>query len=192
MCGIAGSTGPEPIPADRIERTLQLMRRRGPDHAAARRFTTPAGRHVDLLHSRLSIVDLDPRSNQPFDVDAMTIVFNGEIYNYVELRAELQRAGFQFHTTSDTEVLARALLHFGPQRALDKAEGMWAFAAFDRASGSLVLSRDRFAEKPLYVVDDGDRLTFGSEVKFISALRGKALPIDADHLKRYLVNGYKA
>jgi asparagine synthase (glutamine-hydrolysing) len=192
MCGIAGSTGPEPIPADRIERTLQLMGRRGPDHAGHRHFTTRNGRHVDLLHSRLSIVDLDPRSNQPFDVDSTTIVFNGEIYNYVELKAELERAGFAFQTTSDTEVLARALRHFGPRTALDKAEGMWAFAAFDRETGTLLLSRDRFAEKPLYIVDDGDRLTFGSEVKLISSLRGKALPIDTDHLKRYLVNGYKA
>lgn len=192
MCGIAGSTGPEPIPVERIERTLQLMRRRGPDHAGHRRFTTANGRHVELLHTRLSIVDLDPRSNQPFDVDATTIVFNGEIYNYVELKGELERLGFNFTTSSDTEVLARALRHFGPRTALDKAEGMWAFAAFDRATGSLLLSRDRFAEKPLYIVDDGDRLTFGSEVKFIAALRGQALPIDTDHLKRYLVNGYKA
>ncbi|MEO8551320.1 MAG: asparagine synthase (glutamine-hydrolyzing), partial [Kofleriaceae bacterium] len=192
MCGIAGSSGPAPIPGDRIERTLQLMRRRGPDHAGHRTFATRTGRHVDLLHSRLSIVDLDPRSNQPFDVDATTIVFNGEIYNYVELKAELERAGFAFHTTSDTEVLARALRHFGPRTALDKAEGMWAFAAFDRETGTLLLSRDRFGEKPLYLVDDGDRLTFGSEVKFIASLLGRSLAIDTDHLKRYLVNGYKA
>ncbi|MFT3694653.1 MAG: asparagine synthase (glutamine-hydrolyzing) [Kofleriaceae bacterium] len=192
MCGIAGSTGPDPISSDRIERTLKLMGRRGPDHAAHRTFATRTGRHVDLLHSRLSIVDLDPRSSQPFDLDASTIVFNGEIYNYVELKAELERAGFSFHTTSDTEVLARALRHFGPRTALDKAEGMWAFAAFDRNEGTLVLSRDRFAEKPLYVVDDGTRLTFGSEVKFIASLLGRKLPIDFDHVKRYLVNGYKA
>ncbi len=192
MCGIAGATGTEPIPDDRVARTLELMRRRGPDHTAHRHYTTPIGTHVDLLHSRLSIVDLDPRSNQPFDVDATSIVFNGEIYNFVELRAELERAGFAFHTTSDTEVLARALRHFGPSVALDKAEGMWAFAAYDRQTGALILSRDRFGEKPLYVVDDADRITFGSEVKLVTALRGKPLPIDSDHLKRYLVNGYKA
>ncbi len=192
MCGIAGSAGPEPIPRERIERTLQLMHRRGPDHAAHRHVATPSGRHVDLLHSRLSIVDLDPRSNQPFDVDATTLVFNGEIYNYVELKAELERAGFSFHTTSDTEVLGRALRHWGVHDALDKAEGMWAFAALDRETGMLVLSRDRFGEKPLYFVDDGDRLTFGSEVKFVTSLLGRSLPIDVDHVKRYLINGYKA
>ena len=192
MCGIAGYFGSRPIPEDRIARTLDLMRRRGPDHAAHRRFATPGGRYVDLLHSRLSIVDLDERSRQPFEVDRAWITFNGEIYNYVELRAELERAGFAFRTTSDTEILLRALGHFGPRAALDKAEGMWAFAAYDEQSGSLVLSRDRFGEKPLYMVDDGDGIAFGSEIKFIAALRGERLPIDLDHVRRYLVNGYKA
>jgi len=81
MCGIAGYVGPRALPEERIARTLELMRRRGPDHAAHRRFITPAGRHVDLLHSRLGIVDLDERSNQPLSVDGAWIVFNGELYN---------------------------------------------------------------------------------------------------------------
>ena len=192
MCGIAGYFGSRLLDEDRIARTLALMQRRGPDHAAHRHFVTPSGRHVDLLHSRLSILDLDERSHQPLAVDGAWIVFNGEIYNYVELRAELERAGFTFRTSSDTEVLLRALGHLGPRAALDKAEGMWAFAAYDERTGALVLSRDRFGEKPLYLVQDGDGVTFGSEVKFISALRGERLPIDLDHVRRYLVNGYKA
>jgi asparagine synthase (glutamine-hydrolysing) len=192
MCGIAGYVGPRPVSDERIERTLQLMRRRGPDHAGYRRFVTPDGRHVALLHSRLSIVDLDPRSQQPFEIDRTWIVLNGELYNYVELRAELERRGHAFRTTSDTEVFLDALNTFGTRDALDRAEGMWAFAAYDERTGSLVLSRDRFGEKPLYVVDEDDTLVFGSEVKLVTALRGKPLPVDLDHLKRYMVNGYKA
>ncbi len=196
MCGIAGYTGTRELDRGRITRTLSLMRQRGPDHADHRHFVTPAGRHIDLLHSRLGIVDLDARSNQPFSIgDApgrAWIALNGEVYNFVELRAELARAGFQFRTTSDTEVLLRALAHHGTLPALDKAEGMWAFAWYDERTGALVLSRDRFGEKPLYLVDDATGITFGSEVKFISALRGEKLPIDLDHVRRYLVNGYKA
>jgi len=192
MCGIAGYVGSKQLPEERIAHTLELMRRRGPDHRAHRHFVTPTGRHVDLLFSRLAILDLDPRSNQPMEADGACIVFNGEIYNYVELRAELARAGLPFRTSSDTEVLLRALRQLGPRTALDRAEGMWAFAAYDEPSGALVLGRDRFGEKPLYLVQDADGITFGSEVKFLSALRGERLPVDLDHVKRYLVNGYKA
>jgi asparagine synthase (glutamine-hydrolysing) len=192
MCGIAGYFGSREIPDDRIEATLALMRRRGPDHAAYRRFVTPAGKHVALLHSRLSIIDLDERSNQPLQVDDSWLVFNGELYNYVELRSELERAGLSFRTTSDSEVLAHALHHLGTRAALDKSEGMWAFAAYEERTGTLVLSRDRFGEKPLYLAQDEHGITFGSEVKFINALRGSRLAVDVDHLKRYLVNGYKA
>jgi asparagine synthase (glutamine-hydrolysing) len=128
----------------------------------------------------------------PLQVSESWLVFNGELYNYVELRAELERAGFAFRTSSDTEVVLAALRQFGTRSALDRAEGMWAFAAYDERSGTLILSRDRFGEKPLYLTRDDTGITFGSEVKFLSALRGERLPVDIDHLKRYLVNGYKA
>ncbi|MGZ3428088.1 MAG: asparagine synthase (glutamine-hydrolyzing) [Polyangia bacterium] len=191
MCGIAGYFGTTELPQARVDATLALMRRRGPDHAAARHFATAAGRHVHLLHSRLSIVDLDERSNQPFHVAPLWTVYNGELYNYVEIKAELAQKGETFATTSDTEVLLRALSLHGPE-ILDRCEGMWAFAIFDERDGSLLLSRDRFGEKPLYlhVADDG--VYFASEIKLIFALLGKRLPVDHDHLKRYLVNGYKA
>jgi asparagine synthase (glutamine-hydrolysing) len=192
MCGIAGYIGRERLDDARIARTLELMRRRGPDHADHRHFTTPAGRHVHLLHSRLSIIDLDERSNQPLEVDRRWIVFNGELYNYVELRAELERLGCSFRTTSDTEVMVRALGQFGARTALDRSEGMWAFAAYDERTGTVTLSRDRFGEKPLYFIEDDGGIAFGSEVKLLASLRGEKLPVDLDHVKRYLVNGYKA
>jgi asparagine synthase (glutamine-hydrolysing) len=119
------------------------------------------------------------------------MVYNGELYNYLELRAELTASGHVFATESDTEVLLRAVDHFGWQ-GLDRCEGMWAFGVYDEADGSLTLCRDRFGEKPLYLYRDASGLYFGSEVKFISALVGRRLEVNFDHLYRYMVNGYKA
>lgn len=191
MCGIAGHVGTTQIEPARIHACLGLMQRRGPDHAAWRQWTNGAGKQVCLLHTRLSIIDLDARANQPFQVGAKSIVYNGELYNYVEVRQELAAQGQHLSTQSDTEVFLRAIDHFG-WPSLDRCEGMWAFAVYDEGDGSLTLCRDRFGEKPLYVYRDASGLYFGSEVKFIAALLGRRLEINIDHLYRYLVNGYKA
>lgn len=191
MCGIAGYVGGDRLSPDRTRACLGLMRRRGPDAAAEREFARPGGGFVHLLHSRLSIIDLDPRSDQPFRVGSKWMVYNGELYNYVEVRADLERRGRRFETTSDTEVLLNAIDLSG-WPALDSCEGMWAFAVYDQHDGSLLLSRDRFSEKPLYIYRDETGCYFGSEVKFISALAGRRLRVNTDHLHRYLVNGYKA
>ncbi|MGB8182796.1 MAG: asparagine synthase (glutamine-hydrolyzing), partial [Stellaceae bacterium] len=190
MCGIAGYFGPAEIPPARIAACEMLMRHRGPDGTG--RYTAERqGRRILLLHSRLSIIDLDPRAGQPFREGSQMTAFNGEIYDYRERRAELEAAGERFRTTSDTEVLAK-LLHRKGAAALDRCEGMWAFARYDEADGSLMLSRDRFGEKPLYLMHADGGLYFGSEVKFIRALLGRPLAPNLDHLRRYLVNGYKA
>ncbi|MFN3492208.1 MAG: asparagine synthase (glutamine-hydrolyzing), partial [Anaerolineales bacterium] len=119
------------------------------------------------------------------------MIFNGEMYNYVERRAALQAKGVAFRTESDTEVMLKSLHHNG-LASLDKCEGMWAFALYDEKDGSLTLCRDRFGEKPLYLYKDSTGLYFGSEIKFITALLGKKLEINYDHIYRYLVNGYKS
>lgn len=191
MCGIAGYSGARALPEGRIRAAMALMNRRGPDHSDFRSFANAEGRHTTLVHSRLSIIDLDARSNQPFREGRTWVALNGEVYNYVEVRADLEAAGHTFRTSSDTEVLAAALDAQGAA-ALDKFEGMWAFAAYDERDGSLTLCRDRFAEKPLYVYRDGADLYFGSEVKFIAALLGRRLDPNLDHLFRYLVNGYRS
>ena len=167
------------------------MDRRGPDNRAHRGWRTADGRNVVLLHSRLSIIDLDPRSNQPFGMGGRWIALNGELYNYVERRRALEQLGEPFATTSDTEVLLRAIARQGWD-VLDACEGMWAFAFFDEANGTLSLCRDRFGEKPLYLYRDGKDLYFGSEPKFIMALLGRRLKPNRGHLRRYLVNGYKS
>ena len=190
MCGIAGYIGRDALSQSRIDDCLALMRRRGPDDATARTWLGPSG-HVHLLHSRLSIIDLDPRSHQPMHLDGTWIALNGELYNYVELRAELERAGVSLRTQSDTEVLLASIRQSG-WNVLDECEGMWAFAYYNEALGRLSLSRDRFGEKPLFALRTADGLFFGSEVKFLAALTGRRIPVNRDHLWRYLVNGYKA
>lgn len=191
MCGVAGYSGPQGPGSDAVRLCLQRMQRRGPD--ASGTFESHGhGREVRLLHSRLAIIDLDPRSNQPFHYGDLTVVFNGEIYNYLEVRAELQKLGQRFVTDSDTEVLCAALAQWGVD-GLAKLEGMWAFAAHDARDGSLLLCRDRFGEKPLYLHRDASGgLYFGSEVKFLAALAGRGFSINQRQLKRFLVYGYKS
>ncbi len=190
MCGIAGFIGRQPIAQDRIDRALALMRNRGPDKQIGETFRRN-GVEVALLHSRLSIIDLTDRADQPFTLGACTLVFNGEIYNYIELRRELTALGVDFKTESDTEVLLQSYLAWGTA-CVDRMEGMWAFAIFDRRNGTLFLSRDPFGEKPLYVQEIEHGFYFGSEIKFIQALGNQPLTVNRRHIRRFLVNGYKA
>jgi asparagine synthase (glutamine-hydrolysing) len=190
MCGIAGYIGKREISPEDLDRTLQLMKNRGPDHQKWVRVKEP-GRNVYFLHSRLSIIDLDPRSHQPFFRNGVWLAYNGEIYNYREVREELEKDGAVFTTSSDTEVLLEAYLRHG-EACVEKFEGMWAFAIYDTRDRKLFLSRDRFAEKPLYFVETPDGFYFGSEVKFLKALSGRSFPVNRKQVLRYLVNGYKA
>lgn len=167
------------------------MNRRGPDHRASRHWAGPSGRHVYFLHSRLKIIDLDERANQPFREGSRWMILNGELYNYVEVKESIRERAGSFTSTSDTEVFLKAWGLEGPG-VLDRCEGMWAFAVYDEADGSLHLCRDRFGEKPLYLHRDETGLYFASEVKFLGALLGQKLKPNIDQLCRYLVNGYKA
>jgi asparagine synthase (glutamine-hydrolysing) len=192
MCGIAGYRGTAEIPEERLQRCLGLMRRRGPDAAAYHRHRHGDGTETILLHSRLSIIDLGERANQPLRFGDKLLVVNGELYNYRELRQRLEGNGSPpFVTTGDSEVLLRLLAEEGWQ-GLAEGEGMWSFALLDESDGSLMLGRDRFGEKPLYLCRDGDDIYFGSEIKFIAALLGRRLAVDFDQLTRYMINGYKA
>ena len=191
MCGIAGFVGLTPPTESAVEECLARMRRRGPDAVGVATWQTRSGRVVQLLHSRLSIIDLDPRANQPFNIGSKWLACNGELYNYLELRDALGRQGHVFRTDSDTEVLL-ALLSEGGCAAFDRCEGMWALALYDDGDGSLTLCRDRFGEKPLYLFRDPGGMYFGSEIKFIAALLGRRLSVNHAHVYRYLVNGYKA
>jgi len=192
MCGIAGYIGPTPPTDKRIDACEILMVRRGPDANGRYVFELAPNNTVLLLHSRLSIIDLDPRANQPMQLGDQVIAMNGELYNYRELRNSLQSEGVIFKTKSDTEVLLAGIQRWGLNRALDKSEGMWAFAAVDKKNRTLTLVRDRFGEKPLYLMHTKTGLYFGSEPKFLFSLAGERPPPNLSHLTRYLVNGYKA
>ena len=192
MCGIAGYYGRSELSQGVIQKCLNLMNRRGPDANGVFNHKTKDGFHVTLLHSRLSILDIDPRSNQPFQGKKTTLSYNGEIYNFKEIRSSLEECGHTFNSQGDTEVLS-TLLETKGLNGLSECEGMWAFALFNHENGQLVLSRDRFGEKPLYIhrCQNGD-VFFASEIKFIISLLGQKLPINIRHLRRYLVNGYKS
>jgi asparagine synthase (glutamine-hydrolysing) len=189
MCGIAGFIGKGLISETRIEDCLYEMKKRGPDGNGYFFEKLKEGVNVQLLHSRLRILDLDDGSNQPFMHKGGCLSFNGEIYNYLELRERIVKKGHQFLSNGDTEVLASILKEEGVS-GLNLCEGMWALAWLNE--GKLYLARDRFGEKPLYYYQDEMGVYFGSEPKFIFQLLGKKLPINKEHLARYIVNGYKS
>src|SRR4051794_26977143 len=166
MCGIAGFaslTGGHPAPG-RLDRMIATLRHRGPDDHGL--FTDGA---AALAAARLSIIDV-AGGHQPISIDdgAITVAQNGEIYNYVELKAELERAGRRFHTTCDTEVIAHLYATEGVG-AFKKMRGMFAVAIWDARNRRLVLARDRVGKKPLYYMKRAGALFFGSETKAILA-----------------------
>lgn len=166
MCGIFGivSHTSTALPdAGSLQSSATLLNHRGPDAEGLYR-----AEGVGLAHKRLSLVDLNPRSNQPFSDPSgrYYLVYNGEIYNFRELRDELaERHGVEFNTTSDTEVLLYALIHYGADAILPRLEGMFAFGFYDAQEKSLLLARDRFGMKPLYIYEDDSSFLFSSEIK---------------------------
>ena len=190
MCGIAGYIGKSSLEPQILKNTSKILEHRGPNFEGfySHKFRD---NNINLVHRRLSIIDLNDRSNQPFIYEGSVLVFNGEIYNYKEIRQQLKELGHIFKTFGDTEVLAHALTQWG-QDALEKLEGMWAFAWYNTANGTTLLSRDRFGEKPLYVWSKKNGLYFGSEVKALAAMANVAPKINENHLLRNLVNGYKS
>lgn len=190
MCGIAGYIGINKISESNIKKTLFKMKNRGPNGQNVTHIKL-RNNNVYLLHSRLSIIDLNERSNQPMEMEGCTMVFNGEIYNYIEVRKELEKKGRVFKTNSDSEVLLQSYLQYG-KKCVQQFEGMWAFAIFDSKTNELILSRDRFAEKPLFVFNDENGIFFGSQTSFLKTLIDKPLEVNYNQICRYLKNGYKS
>lgn len=190
MCGIAGYIGPRPPSDAAARRALVAMAHRGPDGEGLWRGQV-AGSQVLLLHTRLAIIDPDPRSAQPFARDGLVLCYNGEIYNYLEVRADLMARGHRFDTESDTEVLLRAYLEWGAD-CFDRLEGMWALALVDTRNGAVLLSRDRFGEKPLLTFKADGGVYFASEVKQLVALTGTSFPVDLEKTHTFLAHGYRA
>ncbi|MDJ0642969.1 MAG: amidotransferase 1, exosortase A system-associated [Erythrobacter sp.] len=189
MCGIAGlfhAETPKPVDPNRVERMCAVMAHRGPDGAGV---WTDHG--VGLGHRRLSIIDLEgsPQPMHSADQRAV-IVFNGEIYNFRELRAELEKTGARFKTEGDTEVILEAWKRWGVD-CLERLHGMFVFALYDLEKRQLLLARDRFGVKPLFMarLSDGG-LAFASELKGLLAHPSLRRRIDPQALDAYLTWGY--
>jgi asparagine synthase (glutamine-hydrolysing) len=184
MCGIAGIIGlhGQAVETSLINKMTRAVSHRGPDGEGV----LVAG-NVGLGHRRLAIVDLSVDGAQPMTErqGRHTVVFNGEIYNHLELRAELQALGYFFATSSDTEVLLAAYAEWGADCVL-RFNGMWAFALYDRVNGRLFCSRDRFGKKPFYYLRNRDLFAFGSEIRQLLPL----LPVrraDEQALMKFIV-----
>ena len=142
MCGIYATN--IPVSEEYVAKRLTEINYRGPDNLGVKKYGA-----VTFGHLRLSILDLDERSNQPLEYKDLTITFNGEIYNYLDLKSDLEDLGYEFRTTSDTEVLLIGYAHWGTDM-LSRINGMFAFCIYDRQSDSIIMVRDRMGVKPLY------------------------------------------
>jgi asparagine synthase (glutamine-hydrolysing) len=193
MCGIAGFVieGEAPDGEARLAAMADTIRHRGPDGSGYRLCQTQSVRYsIGLAHRRLAIIDL-ATGDQPMThrEAGVTLVYNGEIYNFAELRGELKAAGHRFRTASDAEVLLNAYIAWGPA-CVRRLRGMFAFALWDEKRGRLMLARDPFGKKPLYLYRDGQRLVFGSEIKALLAFGHIAARLDHASVSDYLVFRY--
>ena len=162
MCGISGIYNPTeaPVSPEAVRSMLRQIQYRGPDESGIY-----IGKGVGLGSVRLSIIDLAQGQQPMSDSDEeLWIVFNGEIFNYIELRDELTGLGYRFRTGSDTEVLLLLFKHYGA-RCLEKLNGQFAFAIWDTLKNELFLGRDRVGIRPLFYYKEGDAFVFGSEIK---------------------------
>jgi asparagine synthase (glutamine-hydrolysing) len=185
MCGFAAvvSLDGAPIDADRVARMANVLAHRGPDDSGVLIDGT-----VGLGFRRLSILDLSPSGHQPMSTEdgQVAVVFNGEIYNFVELREELEGLGHRFRSSGDTEVLLRAYLEWGSQ-CLARFNGMWAFAIYDKRRGVVFGARDRFGMKPLYRCATKGHFLLASEIKSIRASGLIASAINWSTAARFLL-----
>ena len=187
MCGIAGVVDRRPNSVDEalVHRMCDAIVHRGPDDEG---LFVKSG--VGLGMRRLSIIDLAGGHQPVFNEDkSVWIVFNGEIYNFPELRPELEKRGHRFYTHTDTEVIVHLYEEFGAD-CVQKLRGMFAFALYDERRGKLLLARDRFGKKPLHYALSGDRLLFGSEIKSILTVAPELASIDHEALLEYMYFGY--
>src|SRR3989304_5885218 len=166
MCGISGLLyldSRRAVSSQTLRQMSATLAHRGPDGEGVW-----VDRHVGLAHRRLAIIDLRPEAGQPMcnEDGTVWITFNGEIYNFQELRRELEGCGHVFKTASDTEAILHAYEEYG-RECLTRLRGMFAFAIWDGRAKVLFLARDRVGKKPLYYFLDHDRFVFGSEIKAI-------------------------
>jgi asparagine synthase (glutamine-hydrolysing) len=215
MCGIAGIYDIRGVSLNTITSVSGVLRHRGPDDegflfidsdnlvkslrgddtitelSCLTPFSAYSGSpKLAFIHRRLSIIDLKPTGHQPMCLadNRFAIIYNGEVYNYIELRTELQKLGYSFFSDSDTEVILNSYRHWS-EKCVDHFVGMWAFVILDRTKNILFCSRDRFGIKPFYYFENPDFFAFGSEIKALLALPQVQPILDENKAIEFLTNG---
>jgi asparagine synthase (glutamine-hydrolysing) len=190
MCGFAGILNDSKLSSkEQIEEIADCVSFRGPDSTRVKILndalqTSDVGNSA-IFFNRLAIIDLDARSDQPFENERYLLVFNGEIYNYKQLKKTLQNQGVDFKTSSDTEVLFHCLIKFGTN-ALAMLNGMFSFFFIDKKTGKFLLCRDRLGIKPMYYAQRNQSLAFGSELKSIVRLNRMSWDVSDEAVEMYL------
>lgn len=197
MCGIFGylnlSSSRRSITPNELKKSLDIISYRGPDYSGYKLFeqTSEDNFKIFLGHNRLSIIDLSEAGNQPFTInEKYHVVFNGEIYNYIEIRDDLIKKGFVFRTGSDTEVLLNLYIESGTKR-FGELNGMWSFLIYDEVKNQVIASRDRFGVKPMYILEQDGAIFFASEIKQLlpfSKSRTLNKEVLANYLHHYLLD----
>ncbi len=191
MCGIAGFFQCGFLDAKDLKQMTRVISHRGPDDEG---FYFDSSSSTGLGHRRLSILDLSSLGHQPmtYEKSGLWIIFNGEIYNFIELRDELSKKGYSFYSQSDTEVILAAYLEWGRQ-AFSRFNGMWALALFDEKNRELLLCRDRYGIKPLYYwTNNNNQLVFGSEYKVFLSVAGRlGIGWDFRGIKTSILNSFQ-
>ena len=192
MCGIAGFLGKKNFSPkkNKIKKILKIMKNRGPDSSGYYERELNEKYSLSLFHSRLSVIDPEKRSNQPFVDEHGVLIFNGMIYNFIEIREKLKKKKIKFKTKSDTEVLLKFLNIYGESQ-LSLLDGMWSFAYYNFKRKKLIVSRDRFGEKPFYFYKDNEKLFFGSTVDYILNLTDQKFQLNTEKLEKYLKFGFR-
>ena len=214
MCGIFGVVSQKIIDIDRLKEVNKAILHRGPDDEGILLFNIDNGecnkfREEDtipeinypilseakqfnsaFLHRRLSIIDLSPTGHQPmsYNADKFWIIYNGEIYNYLEIKNELLSKGYKFYTKSDTEVILASYQEWGTE-CVNHFNGMWAFAIWDNINNIIFLSRDRVGVKPLYYYNKNGQFIFCSEIKGIRTYLENNLTLNENKIFEFLIRG---
>ena len=190
MCGIAGYFGKFDLNHFKIKKALDILKERGPDFRNYSKYRKK-DIFIKLIHTRLAIIDLDKRSNQPMENENFSLVFNGEIYNYIELKKDLENKGLKFKTTSDSEVILNGYTYYS-DKIFELMEGMWALSIYDKKNNKIILSRDRFSEKPLFYYSDANEFIFSSDIKVIRLFCKKKFSVNHKRLLSGVICGYKS
>ena len=185
MCGIIGLYQKNKVDIEKFSLEIDKLTYRGPDNQSVLEIQS----NLVFGHTRLSIIDLDYKSHQPFSVNKYSITYNGEIYNYLELKEEIKEKGVKFRTKGDTEVVLWAYIFWG-ERCVDRFNGMWAFSIFDPVNNIIFSSRDRFGIKPFYYFKSKNKFMFSSKVSPIISYFPELKRPNKEMINEFLYRGY--